>query len=52
MAKGVEDTTFYVYNRFVSSNEVGGDTKSFGITLEQWHASNRGAARRCRRTRC
>ena len=40
MAKGVEDTTFYVYNRFVSSNEVGGDTKSFGITLEQWHASN------------
>jgi (1->4)-alpha-D-glucan 1-alpha-D-glucosylmutase len=40
MAKGVEDTTFYVYNRFVSSNEVGGDTKSFGIALEQWHASN------------
>jgi (1->4)-alpha-D-glucan 1-alpha-D-glucosylmutase len=40
MAKGVEDTTFYVYNRFVSSNEVGGDTKSFGITLEEWHASN------------
>ncbi len=41
MAKGVEDTTFYVYNRFLSSNEVGGATKSFGITLEQWHASNR-----------
>ncbi|HEX6770487.1 MAG TPA: malto-oligosyltrehalose synthase [Acidobacteriaceae bacterium] len=41
MAKGVEDTTFYVYNRFISSNEVGGDTKSFGITLEQWHASNK-----------
>jgi (1->4)-alpha-D-glucan 1-alpha-D-glucosylmutase len=40
MAKGVEDTTFYIYNRFISSNEVGGDTKSFGITLEQWHASN------------
>src|SRR6202012_2008353 len=40
VAKGVEDTTFYVYNRFVSSNEVGGDTKSFGITLDQWHASN------------
>ncbi|HEY3990277.1 MAG TPA: malto-oligosyltrehalose synthase [Acidobacteriaceae bacterium] len=40
MAKGVEDTTFYVYNRFLSSNEVGGDTRSFGITLEQWHASN------------
>jgi (1->4)-alpha-D-glucan 1-alpha-D-glucosylmutase len=40
MAKGVEDTTFYVYNRFVSSNEVGGDTKSFGIALDLWHASN------------
>jgi len=40
MAKGVEDTTFYVYNRFLSSNEVGGATKSFGIALEQWHASN------------
>ena len=40
MAKGVEDTTFYVYNRFLSSNEVGGATKSFGITLDQWHASN------------
>jgi (1->4)-alpha-D-glucan 1-alpha-D-glucosylmutase len=40
MAKGVEDTTFYVYNRFISSNEVGGDTKSFGISLQQWHASN------------
>ena len=40
MAKGVEDTTFYVYNRFVSSNEVGGDTRSFGIPLELWHASN------------
>jgi (1->4)-alpha-D-glucan 1-alpha-D-glucosylmutase len=40
MAKGVEDTTFYVFNRFVSSNEVGGDTRSFGIPLELWHASN------------
>lgn len=40
MAKGVEDTTFYVYNRFLSSNEVGGDTKSFGISLDQWHAGN------------
>ena len=40
MAKGVEDTTFYVYNRFISSNEVGGDTRSFGISLDLWHASN------------
>ena len=41
MAKGVEDTTFYVYNRFISSNEVGGSAKSFGIDLDLWHASNR-----------
>jgi (1->4)-alpha-D-glucan 1-alpha-D-glucosylmutase len=41
MAKGVEDTTFYVYNRFVSSNEVGGDARSFGITMDLWHSSNK-----------
>jgi (1->4)-alpha-D-glucan 1-alpha-D-glucosylmutase len=40
MAKGVEDTAFYVYNRFVSSNEVGGSAKSFGISLETLHQSN------------
>ena len=27
MAKGVEDTAFYVYNRLVSLNEVGGDAR-------------------------
>jgi (1->4)-alpha-D-glucan 1-alpha-D-glucosylmutase len=41
MAKGVEDTAFYVYNRFISSNEVGGSAKSFGIDLDLWHDSNR-----------
>jgi len=40
MAKGVEDTTFYVYTRFLSSNEVGGSAKSFGISLEALHQSN------------
>ncbi len=40
MAKGVEDTSFYVYNRFVSSNEVGGSMKAFGISLDTFHASN------------
>ncbi|HEY0758002.1 MAG TPA: malto-oligosyltrehalose synthase [Acidisarcina sp.] len=40
MAKGVEDTSFYVYNRFVSSNEVGGSMKAFGISAETFHASN------------
>ncbi len=40
MAKGVEDTAFYVYNRFISSNEVGSSMKSFGISVETFHASN------------
>jgi (1->4)-alpha-D-glucan 1-alpha-D-glucosylmutase len=31
MAKGVEDTAFYVYNRLVSLNEVGGDPGRFGV---------------------
>jgi (1->4)-alpha-D-glucan 1-alpha-D-glucosylmutase len=40
MAKGVEDTSFYVYNRFISSNEVGGSMSSFGIAPEVFHGSN------------
>ena len=34
MAKGLEDTTFYVYNRLVSLNEVGGEPVRFGSTAE------------------
>lgn len=37
MAKGVEDTVFYVYNRFVALNEVGGDPGSFGISPADFH---------------
>ncbi len=40
MAKGVEDTTFYVYNRFISANEVGGSVKVFGIAQRAFHAGN------------
>jgi (1->4)-alpha-D-glucan 1-alpha-D-glucosylmutase len=40
MAKGLEDTTFYVYNRLVSLNEVGGEPNRFGVTPEQFHAFN------------
>jgi (1->4)-alpha-D-glucan 1-alpha-D-glucosylmutase len=40
MAKGVEDTTFYVYNRFVSLNEVGGYPERFGTSLETFHGQN------------
>ena len=37
MAKGVEDTVFYNYNRLVSLNEVGGDPGRFGISAEEFH---------------
>ncbi|QLE56347.1 malto-oligosyltrehalose synthase [Nostoc sp. TCL26-01] len=40
MAKGVEDTTLYVYNRLLSLNEVGGNPSHFGISLEQFHTFN------------
>jgi len=38
MAKGVEDTAFYRYNRLVSLNEVGGDPGLFGRSVEAFHA--------------
>lgn len=40
MAKGVEDTALYCYDRLVSLNEVGGDPTRFGITPEVFHAEN------------
>jgi (1->4)-alpha-D-glucan 1-alpha-D-glucosylmutase len=40
MAKGLEDTLFYVYNRFVSLNEVGGNPEKFGTTLDAFHGQN------------
>jgi (1->4)-alpha-D-glucan 1-alpha-D-glucosylmutase len=39
MAKGVEDTTFYCYNRLVSLNEVGGNPGKFGISVDEFHQS-------------
>jgi (1->4)-alpha-D-glucan 1-alpha-D-glucosylmutase len=45
MAKGVEDTAFYVYNRFLASNDVGGSIAAFGISMEEFHESNRGRLR-------
>jgi (1->4)-alpha-D-glucan 1-alpha-D-glucosylmutase len=38
MAKGLEDTAFYVYNRLSSLNEVGGDPGVFGVSLEEFHS--------------
>jgi (1->4)-alpha-D-glucan 1-alpha-D-glucosylmutase len=40
MAKGLEDTAFYRYNRLISHNEVGGDPRRLGGTLEEFHAVN------------
>jgi (1->4)-alpha-D-glucan 1-alpha-D-glucosylmutase len=40
VAKGVEDTAFYVYNRLVSLNEVGGDPGRFGNPPEAVHRYN------------
>ncbi len=37
MAKGLEDTAFYIYNRLVSLNEVGGDPSRFGTMPEMAH---------------
>lgn len=43
MAKGVEDTAMYRWNRFIALNEVGGDPSRFGVPPEEFHAA---AARR------
>jgi (1->4)-alpha-D-glucan 1-alpha-D-glucosylmutase len=38
MAKGVEDTAYYRYSRFIALNEVGGDPDQFGIPSRDFHA--------------
>jgi (1->4)-alpha-D-glucan 1-alpha-D-glucosylmutase len=45
MAKGIEDTLFYVYNRLLSLNEVGGNPGKFGITLDEFHQYNQEQSR-------
>ena len=45
MAKGLEDTACYVYNRFVSVNEVGSSPSEFGISMEEFHQDNLERAR-------
>jgi (1->4)-alpha-D-glucan 1-alpha-D-glucosylmutase len=37
MAKGLEDTAFFTYNRLLSLNEVGGDPASFGSSVQDFH---------------
>ncbi|MFL6314492.1 MAG: malto-oligosyltrehalose synthase [Terriglobales bacterium] len=40
MAKGMEDTACYVYNRFIAVNEVGGSPAQFGISPQEFHSGN------------
>ncbi len=40
MAKGVEDTAFYCYNRLIALNEVGGNPACSGFSLQQFHSYN------------
>ena len=46
MAKGLEDTAFYRYNRFIALNEVGGEPQRFGLSPKAFHAANLERARR------
>jgi (1->4)-alpha-D-glucan 1-alpha-D-glucosylmutase len=45
MAKGLEDTAFYRFNRLVSLNEVGGDPAKFGTSVDEFHKQNRARLR-------
>jgi (1->4)-alpha-D-glucan 1-alpha-D-glucosylmutase len=40
MAKGLEDTVFYIYNRLTALNEVGGEPQQFGLSLDGFHERN------------
>ena len=46
MAKGVEDSAYYRWSRFVALNEVGGDPARFGSTVEEFHAAQQRRAER------
>ena len=39
MAKGIEDTVFYCFNRLVALNDVGGNPGRFGTGIEEFHAA-------------
>jgi (1->4)-alpha-D-glucan 1-alpha-D-glucosylmutase len=40
MAKAVEDTAFYRFNRLISLNEVGGEPAHFGTSVAEFHKLN------------
>ena len=45
MAKGLEDTALYRYNRLIALNDVGERPDRFSLTVEEFHAANRERAR-------
>jgi len=45
MAKGVEDTTFYTYDRLLALNEVGCDPARFGVSPAGFHEASTHAQR-------
>jgi (1->4)-alpha-D-glucan 1-alpha-D-glucosylmutase len=46
MAKGLEDTAFYRYNRMLALNEVGGHPEQFRVSLAAFHYANGQRAKR------
>jgi (1->4)-alpha-D-glucan 1-alpha-D-glucosylmutase len=45
VAKGVEDTAFYRYQRLIALNEVGNDPRNFGFSLKAFHAASEDRAK-------
>jgi (1->4)-alpha-D-glucan 1-alpha-D-glucosylmutase len=41
MAKGLEDTALYRYNRLIALSDVGQKPDQFGVSIEQFHEFNR-----------
>lgn len=39
MAKGVEDTLMYTFNRFIGHNEVGDSPEEFGTSIQSFHTT-------------
>ncbi|MDQ2696878.1 MAG: malto-oligosyltrehalose synthase, partial [Pseudomonadota bacterium] len=46
MAKGLEDTSFYIYNRLASLNEVGGDPLRYAVSVAGFHHMNQDRVKR------
>jgi (1->4)-alpha-D-glucan 1-alpha-D-glucosylmutase len=46
MAKALEDTVFYRYNRLIALNEVGGEPDRYGVPVAEFHAAMAGRLRR------